>query len=87
MSKPSRETEKILGRKKVRPKTKALLERAIEVRQLPVIIARGICADFVPCSMRTLARAEQRQELTPIRRGQSIFYARSQFLRWLGVAE
>ena len=86
-SKPSRETEKILGRKKVRPKTRALLERSIEVAQLPVVVPRGVGADFVPCSVRTLARAEQRGELTAIRRGQSIGYDRTQFLRWVGIAE
>ena len=87
MSKPSRETEKILGNKKMRPKTKALLEKAIRTEQLPVIVPRGVGADFVPCCVRTLVRAERRGELTAIRRGQSIGYERGEFLRWAGVAE
>ena len=87
MRPPTRATQELLG-KKVRPKTRALLERAIEVSMLPPLVARGIAADFVPCSVRTLIRAEKLGELTPIRRGtQNISYERGQFLKWVGVCK
>jgi hypothetical protein len=87
MSRPSRATEKILGNKKLRPKTRALLDRSIEIQQLPVAVPRGVGADFVPCSVRTLIRAEKLGQLTPIRRGQNVSYLREEFLRWVGLAE
>jgi hypothetical protein len=87
MKSPARATQELLG-KKLRPKTRALLERAIEVPMLPPLVARGVAADFVPCSVRTLIRAEKLGELTPIRRGtQNVSYERGQFLRWAGVTK
>lgn len=87
MKPPTRATQKLLG-KRVRPKTRLLLERAIEVSMLPPLVARGIAADFVPCSIRTLIRAEKLGQLTAIRRGQqNVSYERSQFLRWVGLTK
>jgi len=85
MKQPARSTQELLGPKKLRPKTRALLERAISVEQLPPLIPRPVAADFIPCSVRTLIREEKAGRLNPIRRGQNISYERSAFLAWLGI--
>ena len=67
-------------------KSRFLLERPIEVSQLPPLIPRPTAADFALLSRKTLIRAEQKGQLTPIRRGdQNVSYERSQFLRFLGL--
>jgi hypothetical protein len=66
-------------------KTRLLLDRAIELSQLPVRIPRGVAADFIPCDKRTLLRAEKRALLRPYRRGQLVTYDRTEFLRYCGI--
>jgi hypothetical protein len=60
-----------------------LQERAIETRQLPPFLPRAVASVYSLLSTRTLARHEIEGELVPIRRGQTIYYEREQFLRWL----
>lgn len=64
-------------------KTRLLLDRAINVEQLPARVPRGVAADFVPCDKRTLLRAEKRGDLTPYRRGQLVTYDRTGVLALL----
>ena len=88
MREPSNATQELLGTKKPRPKTRALLERPIEISMLPPLVARGVAADFIGCSTRTLIRAEREGKLTAIRRGeQNVSYERKQFLHWAGVTK
>ena len=69
-------------------KTRLLLERPIQREELPVLIPRGVAADFAVCSKRTLIRAERDGKLTPVRRGnQSVSYRRGEFLKFLGISE
>jgi hypothetical protein len=68
------------------PKTRNLLERPIELSQLPPLIPRPVGAKFAVLSPKTLARAEREGKLTPIRRGKTnVSYDREEFLRWLGI--
>jgi hypothetical protein len=84
-----RSTKRELGRQlrdmRKNPKLRLLLDRPIEVSQLPPFVPRGIASAFSLLSTRTLLRYEGKG-LTPIRRGrQSVCYERGEFLRWLGI--
>jgi hypothetical protein len=68
------------------PKLRVLLDKPVEIWQLPPLIPRSIGAAFALLSVRTLVRNEKAGGLTPIRRGpQSVYYERGQFLKWLGI--
>ena len=68
------------------PKLRVLLDKPVEIWQLPPLIPRSIAAAFALLSVRTLVRNEKGGGLTPIRCGpQSVYYERGQFLKWLGI--
>ena len=66
------------------PKTRKLLDCAIEVRQLPVIVSRPLASAFSGLSPRTLARAEKAGLLRPIKRNlASVSYRKEELLNSL----
>jgi hypothetical protein len=71
---------------KVSPKTRKLLDRAIEPSQLPFLVSRPLAVNFSGLSSRTFLRAERAGKLTPIKRNKSsTFYLRSNLLTYLGI--
>jgi hypothetical protein len=71
---------------KVSPKTRQLLDRAIEVHQLPPLVSRPLAVNFSGLSARTFRRAERRGEIAAIKRNRSsTFYRRSDLLAFLGI--
>ena len=72
--------------KKPYQKTRAALEQAISVEQLPPLVPRPLAADFSLLTIRTLARAEERGELRPIKRNaRSVSYRKEDLLAYLGL--
>ena len=69
---------------KVSPKARKLLDRAIEVTQLPPLVSRPLAVNFSGLSARTFRRAERRGEIAPVKRNRSsTFYRRADLLRYL----
>jgi hypothetical protein len=69
-------------------KTRAALAtwKAITVEQLPPLVPRPLAADFALLTIRTLARAEERGELRPIKRNaRSVSYRKEDLLAYLGL--
>src|SRR4030095_14902255 len=86
-----RSTKREFGRQlrdmRKNPKLRLLLDRPIEVSQLPPFVPRGIASAFSLLSTRTLMRYEGKG-LTPIRRGrQSVCYERGEFLKGLEIKD
>ena len=72
--------------KKPYQKTRAALEQAISVEQLPPLVPRPLAADFSLLTIRTLARAEERGELRAIKRNKrSVSYRKEDLLAYLGL--
>ena len=79
---------KTLFRKKpYKPRKKpGLLDKAIEIWQLPPLVSRQIAVKFSDLSERTYMRAEQKGLLHPINRNsQSVSYDRRELLKFLGL--
>jgi hypothetical protein len=77
-----------MRKKSSNPKVRALLERPIEIEELPPIVPRPVAAAFSLLNPRTLLRAEEEGKLTPIKRGkQSVSYRRDELLRFLGLTK
>jgi hypothetical protein len=71
---------------KVSPKVRKLLDRAIEISQLPPIVSRPLAVNFSGLSSRTFRRAEAAGLLAPVKRNRSsTFYRRADLLRYLGI--
>jgi len=65
----------------------ALIERAIQVEELPPLVPRPLAAKFGFVSTRTLANYEGRG-LTPIKRNaRSVSYRREELLEFFGLKE
>lgn len=71
---------------KISPKARKLLDRAIEVNQLPPVVSRPVAVLFSGLSSRTFRRAERTGKIVPIKRNRSsTFYRRSDLLAYLGI--
>ena len=66
-----------------------MIERAIQLEELPVVVPRRLAAKFAAMSTRTLQNYEApKGPLNPIKRNsRSVSYHRSELLKFLGIDE
>ena len=70
-------------------KSPLLIERAIQIEELPALVPRTMAARFGAMSTRTLKNHEApRGPLNPVRRNsRSVSYLREELLAFLGIPE
>ena len=73
-------------RKRNSRKKPGLLDKAIEIWQLPPLVQRQLAVQFSNLSERTFQRAEERGLIHPIRRNsRTVSYDRRELLKFLGL--